>query len=351
MLEYSSGQIAYLTKVRTVEIRTAPIPPIGGKDVLVRVRRVGICGSDISYFTKGYTGVGAIKFPHVMGHELSGDIVATGDLVSHLAVGDRVVVEPGYSCGQCEHCLTGRYNLCTHMSFMSSAVAKEYKQGALAEFCVRPSHLVFKLPPEVSYDQGALMEPLSVAMHAVQRSGLLSGQSAAVLGSGPIAACILMVLISQGIIDVTMTDLVRQRLDFMTTVGAKRVLDVAELTPDQLQKAVLEQSVDAVFDTTCNEKAVNTGLVWLKKGGTLVLVGVPDHDYMLDLRTIFNKELTIRSSFRYANTFPRIIPLVASGVLKPERLISHRFPFNRVQEAFDLSAQKTGGVMKVLIEI
>jgi len=151
--------------------------------VLIKVKSVGICGSDISYFLKGSTGVGKIQFPHTLGHECSGTIVKTSEH-SKFKLGDRVTVEPGYPCHMCKHCLSGQYNLCENISFMSSAKKLPYSDGAFSEYIVRPEGSVFVIPDSMSYDQAALLEPISVGYHAVQRSGIKAGQRAAILGCG-----------------------------------------------------------------------------------------------------------------------------------------------------------------------
>lgn len=342
--------IAYLTARETIELRTGTLPQAGKGEVVVRMKAVGVCGSDVSYFKNGRTGVGEISFPHILGHECAGVVAQVGPGVSALRAGDRVATEPGYFCGHCEQCVTGRYNLCRSMSFMGSAVAAEYGEGALVEYSVRPAHLVCKLPDNVDFDEGALIEPLSVGLHAIRRAGLCAGARAAILGCGPIAASTLLVLQALGASSVSMTDIIPTRLARMKALGAARVINVDGLPFEETTALFPEGSLDAVFDTTCNEQAINASMRWVKKGGSIVQIGVPGGKIQLDAQTLFNRGLSFLPSFRYKNTYPTLLSLVSAGKIAPKALISHRFPFSETQKAFDLAASRAAGVMKIIID-
>ncbi len=339
--------VAYLTARRQIELRPAPMPRPGPGEVLIRMKAVGVCGSDVSYFVNGRTGVGEIRFPHILGHECAGLVAQVGEGVDGLLPGDRVTTEPGYYCGVCDACTSGRYNLCRHMSFMGSAVADAYGEGALTQYTLRPAHLVFRLPDNASYEDGAMLEPFSVALHAARRAGLGPGDRAAILGSGPIGASLLLVLRAIGVHSVLMTDMLPSRLAKMQALGASRVCNVEGLT--FAETAALASNLDAVVDTTCAPQAVNASLHWLKKGGRLVQVGVPSGKAELDLQTLFNRGIDLKPSFRYANTYPALLSLLEAGTLSSQGLITHRFPFERTQEAFDLAASRAEGVMKIVI--
>lgn len=339
---------AYLTEKEKIEIRKEEIPALKMGEVLIRIHSIGICGSDVSYYTKGATGLGSLTYPHILGHECAGEIAAVGSGVSHVAVGARVAIEPGVPCGTCEYCRTGRYNLCESIAFMSSAIKRPGGEGGMAEYVIRPAAYVYRIPECMTYDQGALLEPVSVAIHAVRRSGIKPGQSAAILGCGPIAGCILLVLNACGVTDVWMTDVIEQRTEFMKSLGAKDVLRADRLRGDEL-KEICRDKVHAVFDTSCNETALNAALHWLKKGGSMVLVGVPAEARQIDLPTVFSRELSLISTFRYANTYPEAIALIEGGKLKPEVLISHWFDFENADEAMKKASFKKDDVMKIMI--
>jgi len=341
--------VAYLTETGKIRIMEDELPEPREKEVLIRVRSVGICGSDVSYYTRGATGMGKLDFPHVPGHECAGDVVRAGSDDCGLRPGDRVAIEPGVPCGECEYCRTGRYNLCGKISFMSSAVKRPGGEGGMAEYVIRPARYVYKIPDNMSYDQAALAEPVSVAVQAVKKSGLWAGQDAAVLGCGPIAGCLLLVMRAYGMNKIYMTDIVKKRAGRMKELGASEAYYTEKLEEDELD-ALLPGKVDAVFDTTCSATAVNASMHWLKKGGVIMEVGVPEGKKNLDMQTAFANELSIATTFRYANTYPLAIALMESGMLHPERLISHRFPFSDADLAMKKAASGGGDVMKVMIE-
>ena len=341
---------ACLTDIRKIEIREAQLADPGEKEVLIRVKAVGICGSDISYYTRGSTGLGRLEFPHILGHECAGEVIKTGREVPGLSPGDRVAVEPGAGCGVCEYCRTGRYNLCENMAFMSSAVKRPGGEGGMAELVIRPAQYVYRIPDGVSYEQAALLEPISVAIHAMNRSGIRPGQCAAVLGCGPIGGCLLLVLRACGISRIYMTDIDGARAERMKVLGASETYTVKDMGTERL-KRLLPEEADVVFDTTCQEDACNAGLHWMKKGGILTMVGVPSGHLRIDLQTLFVREQSIITTFRYANTYPAAIRLTESGRLHPEVLISHRYSFADVGKAMEKAASRERDVMKVMIEV
>lgn len=341
---------AYLVAKSEVRIMEEMLPGLKEGQVLIRVHAVGICGSDVSYYTKGATGMGAIQYPHILGHECAGEVVEAGTGHNSLKPGDRVAVEPGVPCGACEYCRSGRYHLCESMAFMSSAVKKTGGEGGMAEYIIRPSDYVYRIPDSMSYEQAAMIEPLSVAMHAVERSGAKPGQNAAILGCGPIAGCLLLVLTAYGIGHVWMTDLVKERAAFMKQAGASGVFQTGGLGEEEL-KNLLPEAVDVVFDTTCNERAVNASMHWIKKGGVVTLVGVPSEKKEIDIQTAFVRELSLITTFRYSNTYPAAISLIAAGRIRPEPLISHRFPLEDADFAMRTAAGRGSGVMKVMLKL
>lgn len=346
----NTRKVALLTQTGRIEMRRLPMPVPGPEDVLIRIRAVGVCGSDVSYFRNGRTGVGAIRFPHILGHECAGVVEAAGSRVRTLKAGDPVCIEPGYFCGKCPQCTQGNYNLCRDMSFMGSAVAHDYGEGALVEYSLRPAHLTFKLPENVGFDLGAMVEPLSVGLQAVRSGRVPAGGRAVVMGCGPIGACILIMLKALSAGEVIITDVQPSRLKAMEAMDA-RTIDVSGMDEAQLRELLADASADAVFDTSCVEAAINAALHWLKKGGRLVQVGVPAGRCALDMQTLFNRGIALIPSFRYANTYPAVLQLLSTGRLPADRLITHRFPFDATQQAFELAASRSAEVMKVLIEL
>ncbi len=340
--------VAFLTGLSEIEVREDDIKEPGRNELLIQIRAIGICGSDVSYYTRGTGGIGYIVYPHIPGHECAGVVMKTGEGVQGFKTGDRVAIEPGVPCGKCEYCLSGKYNLCKELSFMSTAVIRKYGEGGMASHVIRPAQMLFKLPDEMTFEQGAMLEPLSVALHALHRSGLKPGQRAAILGCGPIAGCVLEVLNASGIGDVYMTDVIPARIDRMKKLGAKDAYNTSGMPEEQIA-GLLSEEVDGVFDTTANAGAINGSVPWLKKGGSITLIGVPHQNYDLQMNAIFNKEISIHTSFRYVNTYREAISMVASGKLKPERLITHRFPLWEAEKAMKLAASRDPEVLKVIL--
>lgn len=233
---------------------------------------------------------------------------------------------------------------------MSSAVKRPGGEGGMAEYIIRPAQYVYQIPDDMSYEQAALAEPVSVAFHAMRRSGIRPGQSAAILGCGPIAGCILLVLNACGISRVYMTDIDETRIRKMKDLGASETYLVKGLGPESL-RTLLPEEVDVVFDTTCQEDACNASLPWIKKGGVLTLVGVPVGYQRLDLQTLFVREQSVITTFRYANTYPSVLRMMEGGRLHPEVLVSHRYPFEKVGMAMEKAAAREPDVMKVMIEL
>ncbi|MGH0053132.1 MAG: NAD(P)-dependent alcohol dehydrogenase [Sphaerochaetaceae bacterium] len=342
--------VAYLTAIGQLEIREESVPKLGTGDVLVQIKAVGICGSDLSYYLTGCTGVGALSFPHVLGHESAGIVVATGSEIKTISIGDRVALEPGMPCGTCYHCRGGHYNRCESISFMSTARKQPYSEGAFVTYSIRPAHMVHLLPDDVSFEQGAMVEPLSVAIHAIEQSQIRMGQRVAIIGCGPIAGCLLLVLRAIGIGNIIMTDIIEDRLQRMKGLGASQVINTAGMSIKELA-LIAKKHVDVVFDTSCNETAINAGIHWLDKGGRLMLIGVPSGYGRIDLQTLFLKEGSINTSFRYVNSYPVCISMIEHGLLNPIPLVTHYFPFDEISEAFALAASKQSSVMKVMITV
>lgn len=324
-------------------------------EVLVNIKSVGICGSDIAYYTKGRTGVAEVKPPHILGHECSGEVVKIGQNVKNIKVGDRVAVEPGKPCGKCQLCLEGKYNLCNEMIFMSTPNPNPMKkgEGAFVEYSTRPSEFVFPIPENMTFDEAAMIEPLAVALQALEKGNIKAGKSALILGCGPIGLCILLALKAYGCTDIYMTDIVDYRLKQAKELGATKVFNALEEDYEEIiNKLTNGKGIDVVFDTTCNEKAIQSAVNLVAKAGNIVLVGVSTRtDMPFDMVQILKKEITIRSSFRYNNKYPLAIKLVASGLIDIKKIISHKMPIEEISEAMKMVSDKTEGVIKVVLNI
>lgn len=340
----------YLTNIETLETRDYIINSPKNDELMIKIDSVGICGSDLSYFSKGKTGVGKLSFPHILGHECSGTIVEVGSNTKNFKIGDRVAIEPGVPCGKCNNCLNGHYNCCEDISFMSTAKKMKYSDGAFVNYTIRPASFVYHLPDSVSFEEGALLEPLSVAYHAIIQSNLKPGDKAAIIGCGPIAGCILLMLNAFGIKEVSMSDIVDSRLDKMKELGASCTVNTKNMDINELNDC-FNNKFNGIFDTSCNENAINSAINQLQKRGKLIQVGVVSEKINIDLHSLFLKEASIVTSFRYANTYKKCISLIENGLIDPKKLISHKFNYTEIDKAFETAKNKNENPMKIIVKM
>lgn len=342
-------KVAVLTAVGTLALERRPVPDISENEVLVAVAYVGICGSDMALFANGYIGESVVPGPMVLGHEASGTVVAVGVNVTDLAPGDRVAMEPGVPCMACEFCRSGKYNLCPSVHFWASLPVTE---GAFQEYVAHPAEFCHKLPDNVSLIEGALIEPLSVGFHAVLQSGIQVGSTAVVLGAGAIGLVTMLTLQAAGIRDVVVVDVQPNRLESVRRLGGHALLseDPAGLFAD-LSRA-FPAGPDCVFETAGNAVTMDQGIRMVKRGGTVTLVGyTKDGRADLNVNLLIDKEITVRTVFRYRNIYPKAIRAVASGVIPLGRVASDIYPFDDIQRAMDFAVNHKAEVTKCVVEI
>jgi len=342
-----------LTDIRKVELVDVEVPKIvNSTDVLIHIKAVGICGGDINYFLHGGSTFAKIKYPHALGHEAAGIIEAIGSDVKDFKVGDRVAIEPGIPCGKCKLCMEGKYNLCKELSFMGIPVYLPYSEGAFNEYVVRPANRqLFKLPDDISFEVGAMLEPLSVGIQAVKQAHAKQGDVVLVNGCGPISICVLFALKAIGVHDVFMTDIDEHRIAIAEELGAIKAFKILD---EDAKKTIMDRSngfgLDVVLDTTEYMPLVNESINLLAKGGQVVMISVPHSNYIkLNYRELFMRQASLNTSFRYVNTYESAIRLVRAGVIPLEKLITHVFPVEKGQEAFELVIDRKIPVLKTCI--
>jgi len=315
-----------------------PVPRPAAGHVLVAVRSVGVCGSDVHYFEHGRIGDFVVRAPLVLGHEASGVIVAAGDGVPGDRVGRRVAIEPGTACGACPSCKAGRYNLCPQMRFFATPPV----DGALAEFVEVRADLAFALPDAVSDDAAALLEPLSVGIWATGKAALAPGGSVLIAGAGPIGLVTAQVARARGAATIVVSDIAPDRLAAAERSGATatRLAGGADGDPGG--------EFDAFIDCSGAPPAVQAGLRALRPAGTAVLVGMGPDELALPLSLIQQRELTVTGTFRYANTWPAAIALAASGAVDVDALVTDRYPLDQAARALASTSQP--GSIKSIIE-
>lgn len=330
-----------------MEERLRPQP--GPGEVLVRVRCVGVCGSDVHYYTHGRIGSFVVEAPLILGHEMAGEVVELGQGVTSLTVGQRVAVEPGVPDRTCAFCRSGRYNLCPNVRFMATPPV----DGAFTEYIVAPADFTFPLPDSVSLEEGAMIEPLSVAVHAIHRSGLKAGQSVVVLGAGPIGLVTLQVARAAGGGHITVVDLDAHRLEVARSLGASEVIDASQVDAREIITQRADgQGVDHVFEAAGSPQTVSLAVHLARLGGRVTVIGLPPDDTIpFPLVTAMAKEVDIITIFRYANVYPAAIALVAEGRVDVKRLITHRFALEEAEAALRLSHSREDGVVKALVQV
>ena len=323
--------------------KPAPNPEAG--QVLVEIKFTGICGSDLHYFNHGFCGRFVPKRPFALGHEFSGIVREVGSNVESLSAGDEIAVDPSMPCGTCNHCRSGHYNLCLNMKFFGSASCDPHIDGSMGEFVAVPSSNCYVLPKGIDLAQASLLEPLSVAMHAVRQVGDISGKSLLITGGGPIGQLILRVARAFGAYRVTMSDVNTFARDFALASGAN-----AAINPVDEKAWQANEHYDVVIEASGVPSALSNGLDVVRRGGTVVLVGTLPELFSLPGNLIMSKELKLFGSFRFAHVFQDAINMVAAGQINLDGIVTDIYGFDDVPIAMEKALAKDH-VMKVQIAV
>lgn len=316
-----------------LSLRDIDLPQeVGPHDVKIAIHTVGICGSDVHYYTHGAIGQFVVREPMVLGHEASGTVVEVGAEVKNLKVGDRVCMEPGIPDPNSKASLLGMYNLDPAVSFWATPPI----HGVLTPYVVHPANFTFKLPDNVSYAEGAMVEPLAVGMHAANKAQIKPGDIAVVMGAGPIGMVTALALLAGGCSKIIMTDVLQPKLDLAATLGPITSINVAE---QDLNEVVMDMTegwgADLVVECSGAPQAAASVFDPLAPGGRVVLVGMPVEPVPLDITKAMVKEAKVESVFRYAHVYPRALALMESGKIDVKPLITDTFDFKQSIEAFD----------------
>ena len=325
------------------------IPTAKDNEVLVKLEYVGICGSDLHYYETGAIGDYVVKPPFVLGHEPGGTVVAVGKNVTHLKVGDRVALEPGKTCGHCEFCKTGRYNLCPDVVFFATPPV----DGVFQEYVAHEADLCFKLPENVSTMEGALIEPLAVGFHAAIQGGAKAGQTAVVMGAGCIGLVTMMALKAMGVSKVYVADIMQKRLDKALELGADGVINGGNVNAvDAVMELTEGKGCDLVIETAGTQITTVQAIHMTKKGAVIVLVGYSKSGEMtLPMSLALDKELTFKTVFRYRHIYPMAIDAVAAGKVNLKGIVTDIFGLDEVQKAMDYSINNKADIVKAVIKI
>lgn len=332
-----------------LRLEERPIPEPVHNEVLIAVHSVGICGSDVHYWTRGRIGDFIVKEPMILGHESSGTVVKVGEHVTNLKPGDRVCIEPGIPCRYCNFCKSGRYNLCSDVQFCATPPV----DGTLCRYYKHEADFCYKLPDHVSFEEGALLEPLSVAVHACRRAGVTAGSVVLVCGAGPIGLVNILTAKAMGASKICVTDVSESRLQFAKALGANCVFNVTakdSKTAAQEIQTCLGQSPDITIECSGAESSIKLAILATRSGGTVVLVGLGPEEVSLPIVNAAVREVDIRGIFRYANCYPTALGLVASGAVDVKPLVTHRYKLEESLQAFETARSGAGNAIKVIIQ-
>ena len=313
------------------------LPILGLSETLVRVRAVGICGSDLHWFSEGSIGDAKLDKPLVLGHEFAGETEA----------GQRVAVDPAITCGQCEFCKKGHPNLCSSIIF----AGHDEQDGGLREWMAWDEKSLFLIPDSFTYADGAMLEPLGIAIHAVDLGKLKAGMTVGVFGCGPIGLLIIQVARAMGATNIIATDKLLHRVDAAKSFGAHHAFlaeDNREL--GEIRAATNERGVDVAFEAAGVQDAVDAAFAAVLPGGKVILAGIPDKEETSFSASIARRKgLTIKLVRRMKHTYPRAIELVSNGLVDVRSLVTHRFPLEQAGEAFRVAERREG--LKVIIDL
>lgn len=342
-------KVAVMTDIGKIGYERRPVPEPQDDEVLVKLEYVGICGSDLHYYESGAIGGYVVKPPFVLGHEPGGIVVKTGKNVRGLKAGDKVALEPGKTCGHCEFCRQGKYNLCPDVVFFATPPV----DGVFAEYVAHKADLCFKLPENVSTMEGALIEPLAVGFHAAMQGGARFGQRALVFGAGCIGLVSLLALKALGVSEVYVVDVVASRLQKAEQLGASAVVNGAEEdVAARLAELTGGEGIDLAIETSGSETAANQAIGAAKKGSVIVFVGYGRTGRTtLSMSLALDKELTFKTVFRYRHIYPLAIRAVAEGRVNLKGVVSHVFGFDELQRAMDLSVSDKEKIVKAVVKI
>lgn len=329
-----SNRAAVMTELEHIEIQELPEPEPGPKQAVVRIHAVGVCGSDTAYFKIGRIGDYVVDGPIVLGHEVSGEVAKVGSEVTNVSVGDRVAIEPGTPCRDCKECKAGRYHLCPDLVFLATPPY----DGALMELMAIDARNLYPIPQAMSYEEGALLEPLSVGIWGCKRANLTAGDDVLVTGAGPVGLLAAAAARAFGAGSVTVSDFSEFRL------GLARKMGFATETPD----GATDRSFDVLLECSGAPGALAAGMARLAPAGRAAMIGMPKQDVPLPLAELNVNEVSLSLVNRYNHTWPLAIELVSSGRIDVSELITHHFPLAQSADALTLASRVKDSIKAVI---
>lgn len=338
-----------LTGIRQIEMMEVPEPQITQPDqVKIKMLVVGICGSDIHYYTQGAIGTQIVEFPFTVGHEGAGMVVGTGRNVSRVKKGDIIAIDPAMPCYECDQCLSGRHHTCRKLKFLGCPGQAE---GCLTEFIVMPETSCFPLDGGLNADHGAISEPLAIGVYAIKKSGGVEGLKTGILGFGPIGMSVMLAANALGSGQIFVTDKIGKRLEIAQKEGAVYFGNAAE--KDIVKEIIAKEhlGLDVVFECCGQQEAFDQAVDLLRPGGKLIVVGIPEFDrWSMNVENTRRKEIMIQFIRRQVDCVEPSLEMMQNGTISIGNMVTHRFPFSKTRDGFDLVAAYGDGVMKAMIE-
>jgi L-iditol 2-dehydrogenase len=338
-----------LTGIRQMEMRNIPEPMIiNDTDVKIKMAVVGVCGSDIHYYTQGKIGSQKVEYPFTVGHEGAGIVVETGKAVKNVKVGDQIAIDPAMPCWECDQCRSGRHHTCRKLKFLGCPGQAE---GCLMEYIVMPETSCFPLADNLTPDHGSISEPLAIGVYAVKKSGGTGSLNIGILGYGPIGMSVMLAARAQEAANIFVTDKIGERLAISQKEGS--CLTGNPLKEDVVRKILNAEpsGLEVIFECCGQQEAFDQAVDLLKPGGKLVVVGIPEFDrWSMNVEKTRRREISIQFIRRQVDCTGPAIDMMKNGSINISNMITHRFPFANTKDAFNLVSRYEDGVMKAMID-
>ena len=344
----------YTNPQHDLKLVTTQVNPPTGSQVWIHVRASGVCGSDIHFWKHGKIGPMVVTSEYGLGHESSGEVIEVGPECTLWKKGDRVAIEPGIPCGKagCHYCRTGRYNACPDVLFYSTPPYN----GLLTRYHLHPQEWLHRLPDSVSFEEGSLLEPLSVALAGIERAELSLGDELLICGAGPIGLVTLLCARAAGATPIVITDISQSRLDFAKTLvpGVETILISKDESAQEAAKRVKaaaggELGLKLAIDCTGQESSIHTAIFSCRFGGRVFIIGVGRDEMVIPFMHCSANEIDVKFQYRYANQWPKAIRLVAAGLINVKPLVTHRFKLEESVAALTCAADPSQGAIKTMI--
>lgn len=338
-----------LTGIRQMEMKNIPEPVLlKPNDVKIRMKVLGVCGSDIHYYTQGQIGSQKVVYPFTVGHEGAGIVVETGPAVSRVKPGDAIAIEPAMPCRECDQCLSGRPHTCRRLRFLGCPGQAD---GCLMEYIIMPEESCIKLLGNLTPDHGSISEPLAIGVYSVKKSGRIKGLKTGILGFGPIGMSVMLAAKAESAGKIYVSDEIDERLSIALKEGATGTFN--PLNVNVVEQILQNESLglDVVFECCGQQDAFDQAVEVLKPGGKLIIVGIPEFDrWSMSVDDTRRKEITLIFIRRQVDCVEPALEMMNSGLINVGNMVTHRFPFEKTKEAFDLVAGYKDGIMKAMID-